>query len=525
MQGKVLQCYFQRFRARGSSLGCKARSILLRKLWVAVFISFCFFRMAVTPFWAPENRFFFHWQRSDALAIGGLIIFLGLLILVSYEFTRRLGWIGRLIGDFAYLLIGAFYLRVALLESVFSSGIIPQYWSVASKLLHMSLLLFFVIEPGRAVRFLERLCLMLSPIIMIFMFNIALARPIMPTAGGICSSTGGAEKPQVTKILFIILDGTSYNRIFHEREVLKQYPNIERLASTSVVFHRASSPAGATFQSVTQILCSQTGRVVIVEGRACIRAADRQIAVSDTDHIFKSLKRLGYRTTWHGLYLPCGQYFPDSLDDGFAKSFYKPLGSSPFEVATSLLVLHLGKRVPPPVSFFRKAYARMEVSGMAEYDEWIHRQALAQIRDPRTGFSFLHYRTPHAPFIHDADGHVSDMSRVREPNLEAYCGALRWVDRRIGELLDALTDQPWAGSTLLVVTADHGFRNDPERHVRDWDVLHVPLLVRLPGQSERLDIEKPVALVDLKPVLVDCVTEVLKAEAFAQKLTERREAR
>ena len=92
---------------------------------------------------------------------------------------------------------------------------------------------------------------------------------------------------------------------------------------------------------------------------------------------------------------------------------------------------------------------------------------------------------------------------------DLYDGAIRHNDRYLGLLLRWMFDQPWGDNTVVVVTADHGdgfgdhgvmgHGGAPYR-----EVVHVPLLVRLPGNrfgGQRVG--APVALVDVMPTLLE----------------------
>ncbi|ELY63482.1 hypothetical protein C489_18761 [Natrinema versiforme JCM 10478] len=83
--------------------------------------------------------------------------------------------------------------------------------------------------------------------------------------------------------------------------------------------------------------------------------------------------------------------------------------------------------------------------------------------------------------------------RVHEPRYDTmYDSALRYVDRCIGSVVEHLKAQDQWDDTVLIVTGDHGevlFDRDgvyghPRHHLYD-DLLHVPLLVRIPGEDAR----------------------------------------
>jgi arylsulfatase A-like enzyme len=94
-------------------------------------------------------------------------------------------------------------------------------------------------------------------------------------------------------------------------------------------------------------------------------------------------------------------------------------------------------------------------------------------------------------------------------NLQAlYASEVRWVDRWVGELLDALPPER-ARDTLVVLTSDHGeelYDHGSWKHGRTLyeEQLRVPLLVRWEGTlAARRRIASPVRLIDVAPTLLD----------------------
>lgn len=73
--------------------------------------------------------------------------------------------------------------------------------------------------------------------------------------------------------------------------------------------------------------------------------------------------------------------------------------------------------------------------------------------------------------------------------MQAYAGQVALADLCLGMLLDAIDDSPRGQDTLLVVTSPRGYplgehrRVGPCDHALYGELLHVPLLVRFPGQT------------------------------------------
>jgi hypothetical protein len=81
------------------------------------------------------------------------------------------------------------------------------------------------------------------------------------------------------------------------------------------------------------------------------------------------------------------------------------------------------------------------------------------------------------------------------------------VDRAIGQLLDGLRERGRLDRTIVVLVSDHGesLGEDPRLPVNHGlyvynPLVHVPLLVRIPGQAARV-VSTPTSLLDLAPTL------------------------
>jgi arylsulfatase A-like enzyme len=141
----------------------------------------------------------------------------------------------------------------------------------------------------------------------------------------------------------------------------------------------------------------------------------------------------------------------------------------------------------------------------------------------RPFFAFVHYFDPHAPYVPpDVYGQrVASMpvslkgraiSGVPPGNLQQlvrlYQGEVLYVDAEIDALVQALED-PRLGSTLVVVTADHGEGLGQhgwlEHALYLYDEqIRVPLIAYWPGQLPKgLRVATPVGLADVAPTLAE----------------------
>ena len=94
-----------------------------------------------------------------------------------------------------------------------------------------------------------------------------------------------------------------------------------------------------------------------------------------------------------------------------------------------------------------------------------------------------------------------------------YWGLCTQVDAQYGRILDALRASGQFEDTLIIHTSDHGEMMG-EHYLFGKGVpyeasVHVPLLIKLPGQSESRRVAQPVSLTDLCPTILDCAHGVV----------------
>jgi arylsulfatase A-like enzyme len=135
----------------------------------------------------------------------------------------------------------------------------------------------------------------------------------------------------------------------------------------------------------------------------------------------------------------------------------------------------------------------------AQFLTWLDRL------DGRPFFAFLNYFDAHQ--LYWAPDSVRARFRGRETPIDAYDAALAYLDQQTGLLFDALAERGRLDNTLFIVTSDHGElfgEHDLSGHASNLyrDVLHVPLIMRLPGvvpAGERVG--RVVSLADLPATL------------------------
>jgi arylsulfatase A-like enzyme len=161
-----------------------------------------------------------------------------------------------------------------------------------------------------------------------------------------------------------------------------------------------------------------------------------------------------------------------------------------------------------------------------------HERALELLNGaPEPFFLFVHYWDVHYDYLPpppydtkfdpDYAGSVSAQSFMKNEAIHAgmdprdlahivalYDGEIAWVDHHIDLLLDALSRRGLDERTIVVLTADHGdefFEHGEKGHMHSLyqELLHVPLLVRLPGLVAGRRVTERVELIDVMPTLLE----------------------
>ncbi len=121
----------------------------------------------------------------------------------------------------------------------------------------------------------------------------------------------------------------------------------------------------------------------------------------------------------------------------------------------------------------------------------------------RPFFLFVHYFDPHMRY------------RPPEPFASQfpdspYAGEIAYVDHNIGNIVARLKKLDIYDSSLIIVTADHGesFGEHQERSHGYYiyqSTLHVPLIIKLPGESQSQRVSSRAGLIDIMPTILGCL--------------------
>lgn len=308
-------------------------------------------------------------------------------------------------------------------------------------------------------------------------------------------------------------------------------PHIDSFARKASVFDRAFAASTFTTPGANTILTGEypsQHRAILLASRP--RPSSRQTSLP------ARLKAKGYYTGfvstngWAGpIRNGYGRYFDFKAPD------HRAWNDTPYRDEFFGLENLLTSTLNPFVkALFKPLGWGRSGNGMNE-PKAANTQFAAFMEQRRAPFFFwIHYVPPHDPYAAPAPwlGRFDANADARTPETSLpvygplkgnqttertqllrarYDEALAWLDHGVGEILRRL-NEPDLQNTIVVITSDHG-----ETFSDGWgahgnlklhrDVLHIPLIVRLPFQKTGQRIPTPVGQTDVLPLILGAVDE------------------
>jgi arylsulfatase A-like enzyme len=332
-------------------------------------------------------------------------------------------------------------------------------------------------------------------------------------------------------------------------------PFLDRLAVESMVFPKAIAAGAPTYYSFPGIMAS---RSPLALGREVVGIAPGEPTLATV------LQQAGYRTA---AYVAANPYLSSRF--GYAQGFELfqdfladelPRTSAGQERTESVSrartrfnrhISELAHRVGPLGRLYDDLYFEYcQKSTASKSESWdsLRRFPAADVLVDRAcdwlgslgqqpSFLWLHFMDPHAPYYPPAEaltamgvGHIqpehgrylnaawnrTDLSaerlrKYRDEIVRLHDAGIRWVDTQLARLVEGLRNLSRWDSSVFVLTADHGeeFLDHGERFHSParagQEMLHVPLLMRVPGIGKKPLSDAPFSHVDLAPTVLDAI--------------------
>ncbi len=327
-------------------------------------------------------------------------------------------------------------------------------------------------------------------------------------------------------------------------------PFFDRLAAESLVFPKAIVVGAPTYYSFPGIMAS---RYPLTLGREVIGIAPGEPTLASV------LQQAGYRTA---AYVAGNPYLASRFGYGQGFEVFQDflsgepvqtveLNHSPVRALTRLNsgIAEAAHRIPVLGKLYDELYfqyrQRLAVGQTTSWDRLRRFPAADVLVDQASDwlgsvgqqpfFLWLHFMDPHAPYYPTADA-VAAMGmggiepgralalnsawteleerragKYRDEIVRLYDAGIRWVDTQVARLVERLRKISMWDTALLALTADHGEEflehggrfHYPSRAYQE--ILHVPLLLRVPGENRMQLSAAPFSQLNLAPTILDAI--------------------
>ncbi len=341
-------------------------------------------------------------------------------------------------------------------------------------------------------------------------------------------ASGSPERPN---ILLIIGDDHRTRTYGAYGATDVRTPNLDHLAAGGIRFDRAYCNSPMCTSSRQSFL---TGRYPHANGVTMLRhkLSEEEVTLADR------LREAGYRTGAFGK-----MHFNSQLLHGFevhraprafGDIFTRQRGASPLPAGIEILPRWRPFRV------HARTWLNADTRPLGRYDSemrasWYTNEAIAFLRAHRDEpvFAVVSYHQPHSPYYFPVEfaGRIdsatldvpaigpedvpqipkifADLTYREKQGIKAsYHTAVEYLDKKIGELLNAVDEMDSPRKTLIIYLGDHGYHLGEhgrfEKHCFYEDAVRAPLVMNSPGLiPSRRSSDALVEFVDLVPTVLD----------------------
>ena len=475
---------------------------MIRRLLVSAWLGFALAALFFYPLVVALDTdvYYLQWQRSDSVE-AVVVIALASLVFAAlvYAIWPRSGR-GPLLALIAVALLPLASLAAGLARQL-------PFDDALRELGDNRLLLFggaaligafvaggIALWPAGSARWFRRLLILVSPVSLVvvegLMTSVVQGRPVIVSTNSepaVAASEASACKP----VLALLFDELSFSYLHDDaNQVREEFPAIRAFASRATNYLSVAAPGPETLVAMPSFLAARHLRNVRVD-RALMRELGEDgewipFRTDAPDALFPAAKRLGFRTEMAGYSLPYCEMLQGLVDECQSLSFYNVSSvDADFSLMDPVLTtLILWPRQFPFGLLKNPPFARLQRELVAKTTAFASR--------PMTGnqavFRFVHFSVPHLPFVFDANGYDPPFNPLRLSPDTAYVRQIGYVDRLFAGIIDGTRADGTFDQTTIILLADHGFRSGG----RERNALHIPFIIKQPGQRERRDVSDPV---------------------------------
>lgn len=320
-----------------------------------------------------------------------------------------------------------------------------------------------------------------------------------------CGGPGSGDDsgPPPRAVFLIVVDTLRPDHLSCYGYGAHRTPNIDGIADAGVLFRNAHAPASWTIPSMGSVLTARyPTQLGLVEkpGEPGRRFAWHEARTmygyavpDDAETLAEIFRDAGWKTA--AFVNQPGLNAREGFQQGFDDWFY-PVG--PGEIGKYDPERGLEPKRWPP---FLNNAALLDAGLAREFESWIGAHAAGNV------FVWLHFLTPHAPYL-PIPSYLPDGVDPRSvPDIEAYDAEIRFTDDVVGQVLRVIRERIGMEHSLVLFTSDHGEAFGEHGMVEHGHSLHgevarVPLLLADRGRDAGRRTETHVQTLDILPTLV-----------------------
>jgi len=465
---------------------------MLKNIYYSFIITCLFWGRHFLTVGQPNNSFYYGQTLEDFILVCIYFFITGFVIFFAFSAVRKYFTNQYMKVVFALLYISILPLIDFLFLATYTNfSILPGLSRIIYPIciiVYIPLVIFIAVKY-RIEKFGEKTTVIFTCICMLIIYY-AIPRSF---SKNIVENTIMSEEK--TPVHLIIFDGMSHEVLNHP-DLKHLFPNFNSvLASDCFVFEDAYSPGRPTIESIPKLLTGiKYDRFREYYSQFFISQSGNQefknLPIDNS--LFHVMQLYGYNNVLIGDGLPYCNLFGNQLTYGKSYSSYSRMSQVlPMPFSTLLFIKY---------RHYRNNFINIFTKYLSKIESF-----------PKNTFYFIHFISPHPPFVFDSQGPVN---RYWEYILkggaynykENYIEALRYDDKKLGEIIQKLKEAKLYDRSLIIITADH---NDPiarsllqSSSGKSYDGTHVPLFIKTPFQNDKIVVTKRVNIINMNKLLL-----------------------
>ena len=323
----------------------------------------------------------------------------------------------------------------------------------------------------------------------------AIASLVLPLALAGCRAEEEREAEPRPHVVFVLIDSLRADRVGWYGGGTGLTPFLDGLADTSSVFWNAYAPSSSTCPVIASLFTSRFPSQHRIETHKS-RLDRSEFTLAEL------LRPAGYATALFSAnpLLNVGLGYGRGFD--VARAYYAPRKQRLDRIATDALDWLRRTRAAKP-----EAPVFLFIHLMEAHEPWKPADAALAAVAARRGadperLEKLRELARSGPLLAAMSGEQLELAR------DLYDAEVVGLDAPLRDFFAELERLGILSNALVVVTSDHGTElldhgGRGFGHSLYDELIHVPLLVKRPGQTERTDVRDVVSLVDLTPTILD----------------------